>query len=239
MDKSDFSLQFDILYNNETSNQAPNLNGYEKSVFLTKAEDEVLKNYFRKTGNSHREGFDDSGKRQVDFSLLIKTVSSNDIENAKLPDDAFVVLRESIKEDNIKKTVIPISNEEYIRIQSKPYKRPLKSQIWRLIINANSNNLEFVKHNDTSVLSDYSITYLRKPNPIIVYDSTEYLSNGYPLLGGYPEEKQINSNVTYVFCDIDIPEELHQEILQRAVELAKAAWLGDLNATLQIGQRSE
>jgi hypothetical protein len=37
MTTSEFSNQFDVLYNNITSNQAPGLDEYEKSVFLTKA----------------------------------------------------------------------------------------------------------------------------------------------------------------------------------------------------------
>ncbi len=38
-------------------------------------------------------------------------------------------------------------------------------------------------------------------------------------------------------CELD--ESLHYEILQRAVELAKIAWSGDLSAELASGQRSE
>ncbi len=34
---NEFSSEFDVLYNNITSNQAPGLDDYEKSVFLTKA----------------------------------------------------------------------------------------------------------------------------------------------------------------------------------------------------------
>ena len=30
----EFSTEFDVLYNNVTSNQAPGLNEYEKSLFL-------------------------------------------------------------------------------------------------------------------------------------------------------------------------------------------------------------
>lgn len=37
MTLQEFSDEFDVLYNNITSNQAPGLNEYEKSVFLTKA----------------------------------------------------------------------------------------------------------------------------------------------------------------------------------------------------------
>jgi hypothetical protein len=37
MTNPEFSDEFDIYYNNITSNQAPGLNEYEKSVFLTEA----------------------------------------------------------------------------------------------------------------------------------------------------------------------------------------------------------
>ena len=46
MTTQEFSNEFDVLYNNIMSNQAPGLDEYEKSVFLTKAQLEILKNYF-------------------------------------------------------------------------------------------------------------------------------------------------------------------------------------------------
>ena len=45
------------------SNQAPGLDEYEKSVFLTKAQYEIVKNYFNPKSNKNQEGFDDSPKR--------------------------------------------------------------------------------------------------------------------------------------------------------------------------------
>ena len=41
MDIKEFSNEFDVLYNNIMSNQAPGLDEYEKSVFLTKAQDYI------------------------------------------------------------------------------------------------------------------------------------------------------------------------------------------------------
>ena len=38
--------------------------------------------------------------------------------------------------------------------------------------------------------------------------------------------------------ECELPTELHQEILQRAVELAKAAYIGDFNATVGVGNVS-
>ena len=37
MTNQEFSNEFDILYNNVASNQAPGLDEYEKAVFLTNA----------------------------------------------------------------------------------------------------------------------------------------------------------------------------------------------------------
>nr|DAU82423.1 MAG TPA: hypothetical protein [Crassvirales sp.] len=70
---------FDVLYNNITSNQAPGLNAYEKSVFLTKGQDETLKNYFnpKSKGNNTQEGFDGNIKRQVDFSMLTTVATTS------------------------------------------------------------------------------------------------------------------------------------------------------------------
>jgi hypothetical protein len=77
MNNAEFSTEFDVLYNNITSNQAPGLTEFEKSVFATKAEKEIVKNYFspQSAGNTLKEGFDESAKRQADFSMLMKTSS--------------------------------------------------------------------------------------------------------------------------------------------------------------------
>ena len=63
MTNSEFSNEFDVLYNNITSNQAPGLDEYEKSVFLTKAQDEIVKAYFNPKTNKVHEGFDGNEKR--------------------------------------------------------------------------------------------------------------------------------------------------------------------------------
>lgn len=79
MSVEEMDNMFDVLYNNITSNQAPGLNAYEKSVFLTKGQDEILKNYFnpKSKGNNTQEGFDGSVKRQVDFSMLTTVATTS------------------------------------------------------------------------------------------------------------------------------------------------------------------
>lgn len=75
MTNEEFSNEFDILYNNIMSNQAPGLDEYEKSVFLTKAQEDIVKAYFSAKSNKLQEGFDDSARRQIDFSMLMRTAN--------------------------------------------------------------------------------------------------------------------------------------------------------------------
>lgn len=150
MSTKEMSDQFDVLFNNITSNQAPGLNEYEKSVFLTKAQDEIIKNYFnpKSKGNSLQEGFDGNPKRQADFSMLMKNVVLKEISpkggifdkrsttHAYIyPEDLFISLNEQLKGSNNTYTIVPITYEEYNRLMSKPYKYPPKYQAWRLLTN--------------------------------------------------------------------------------------------------------
>lgn len=79
MNRTEMRNEFVVLYNNVMSNQAPGLNDYEISVFLSKSQDEKLKNYANPKGNNYQEGIDDSLKRQIDFSNLTKTYSTTPI----------------------------------------------------------------------------------------------------------------------------------------------------------------
>lgn len=239
----EFSNEFDVLYNNIMSNQAPGLDEYEKSVFLTKAQSEIIKNYFNPKGNKYQEGFDGSQKRQVDFSKLMKTYASSGTAPTPTsffgnvtgaykitwPDDVFVVVNEVVdvikKGDNRKYRlqVIPIKYDEYLRVSSKPYKQPLKNQAWRIINGENDINL-IVGHLNNVSPNGYHIRYVKHPKPIIL----ESLDGS---------GLSINNETNEMGCELD--PEIHPEILQRAVELAKAAYAGDLKSNVELGQRTE
>ena len=247
MTNQEFSDQFDVLYNNITSNQAPGLNEYEKSVFLTKAQNEILKDYFNPKGNKYGEGFDDNPKRQVDFSTLVKAAAptvTDPVGYTKfdsrsvlyaMPSDIFIVLNETgiltytVGEDIKTRliSIIPISFIEYSRLMSKPYKQPLKNQGWRLFQNTSGTDYiseVIVKYNTT--LSEYKLRYIRRPNPIILVDLSDEYSG-----------VSIDGESDYAECELD--PILHPEILQRAVELAKVSYLGDVKGLVELGQRSE
>ena len=246
MTTQEFSDQFDVLYNNIMSNQAPGLDEYEKSVFLTKAQYEIIKNYFNPKSNKNQEGFDDSPKRQIDFSNLMAAKKPTVVATSpsgyikfdsrsalyELPSDILFALNETgtTTEDTKTRliTIVPISFEEYARILSKPYKQPLKNQGWRLL-NTGMNGATQARISEIVVkagatVSDYIIRYVRRPKPIILTTLTD-------------TNVSLDGLTAITECELD--PILHPEILQRAVELAKNAYGGDLKSTVDLGQRSE
>lgn len=267
--------EFDVLYNNIMSNAAPGLDDYEISLFLTKAQEELLKAYFNPKGNKYAEGFDFSPKRQVDFSNLIESkiyTDANcfsqsygtyskydgrsyigkilqDVGTSQNPGpDAgkqiFLRLNESariaVKFNNgyyygPVLQVIPLMYSEYSKFMTKPYKYPLKNFCWRLefageeagvsefIVAPGQVNVLNLGDIDANLL-EYRVRYLRKPKPIIVGSLSAYTAS-------------IDGEDSITNCELD--PIIHREIVQRAVEIAKSAYMGDLKSTVTLGQRSE
>lgn len=249
-DVREMSNAFDIAYNNITSNQAPGLSEWEKSVFLTRAQNELVRNWVSSNskGNSLGEGFDDSAIRQMDFLPLMKTGMIEHEKDStpsidpralvyKLPVDILVITGEQIylmTGDNAitVRQVVPLRYQEYMRLMSKPFKEPLKSQAWRLMNTTRSN--ETVEIVLSSVDKEYPtikyvVRYVKSPKPIILEELHDYgndvsIENEHePSLG-------------------ELGEGTHDAIVQRAVELAKIAWNGDAGETqvqMVSGQRSD
>lgn len=97
MTNPEFSDSFSTLLNSyasqaqfgeEASKREIVLDEYEKSVYLTQAQDIIVKSYFDATLNAQGQGFDDSTRRQVDFSSLIKVATLDPIDNIA-EDDKF------------------------------------------------------------------------------------------------------------------------------------------------------
>lgn len=238
MTNQEFSDKFDVLFNNIASNQAPGLDNYEKSVILTLAQDDVVKSYFNPVYNKAQQGFDGNQKRQIDFSMITKTVTVTSFESAlfdyransksvQIPNDILIILNEQCLVSRHQETtksqilqVIPINYSEYTRLMQKPFKRPVQFQAWRLL------NTETPIKNDLIVgpsdtVTKYTIRYVKKPRAIILYDL---------------EDTTIDGMSHAQTCELD--KELHQEILMRAVELAKSLYTGDLNSIIALGQTS-
>lgn len=144
MTVAEMSNEFDILFNNVNSDKAPGLDEYEKSVLLTKAQNEIVKNYFNAKGNKYEQGFDGNQKRQIDFSSIIKTshlvhlLEKPVIDSRSLvyrfPPELLCVINESFVDANgVRYSIVPLSYEEYTRVLMKPYAYPPKKCMWRLI----------------------------------------------------------------------------------------------------------
>lgn len=241
MTNLEFYNEFDVLYNNITSNQAPGLDEYEKSVFLTRAQDDIIKAYFNAKSNKVQEGYDGSEIRQADFSKLTKTEEFttfnnalfDDNENSKsvsLKDNVYLIINEYLtvnrKIDNktVSKrlTVLPINYTKYNTLMSKPFKYPLKSNAWRLIGSDDSGKIAELIVGPNDIITKYKIRYIIKPTPIILKD-----------LG----DLKIDNLSIATECKLD--PILHHDILQRAVELAKATYIGDLSSQIALGQSSQ
>lgn len=251
MNVSEFSLEFDVLYNNITSNLSPGLSEYEKSVFLTRAQEQIVKNHFGIKSNSKQEGLNNSIKRDTDFSTLFKTVSITDdgITEIRNPTNTLNtrVRRFTIKEDylfiinefcEIEKrdsagnvdtqltTVVPLHYSEFARLNSGPYKEPNLHETWRIIsdvVTVNESTFDlYIRYNWT--LTNYIIRYIKKPNPIIL----EELNTQNLTIDGKHEVSSCELNPI-----------LHQEVLDRAVELAKVAFLGSTEEVINVNQRNE
>lgn len=248
----EWSDAFDVLFNEVMSNASASLDEYDKSIFLTKGQEEVIKNYFNPKGNKYQEGFDDNAKRQSDFATLLKVAtltapSSYSKFDARsdayqFPADFFIAINEQYQVAADSKTypytIIPLSYTEYNLKMQKPYKYPPKSQVWRLITGevTVSNNkvpvVEIIGRYNPAGTGSYKLRYVRRPKPIVLVDLTTIDNN-----------LSINGETTATTCEL--PEHIHEEILQRAVELAKAAYATDQNGTIQLnnqvqtGQRSE
>lgn len=237
MTNSEFSNQFDVLYNNIMSNQAPGLDEYEKSVFLTKAQNELVLAYFNPKGNKFLDGFDGSEERQIDFSKLMKTQTvtsfgastfdgrSAGVGSITTPTDVLLYVNERVEvtrgTGTVLLTVIPISYVEYSRQMSKPYKRPTHYQAWRLLATGDPSTSADIIAGSNDTLTKYVARYVKRPRAIILTTL-----EGVTLDGQTAEQT----------CELD--PILHEDILQRAVELAKAAYTGDLTSQVAIGTSS-
>lgn len=237
MTNAEFNNEFDVLYNSITSNQAPGLDEYEKSVFLTKAQSEIIKEYFNSRLDGANGGFDGSQKRQYDFSLLTNTASLEPYEEATaipklnkdsivflFPQNYFLSINEVIQAGDQQYSVMNISYSDYQKLITKPYAFPPKRKAWRLFTNKVSNESATGYQALAEVIGKFIegetpkliLRYIKTPDPIILVD--------------LPDNLTIEDNSNKTPCRL--PEQLHKEILERAVTLAKISYQGGSTSTL-------
>lgn len=236
--------EFDIHYNSISSQNAPGLDLYEKSLYLTKAQLEIIKNYYNPNGNKYKDGFENSEKRRRDLNQLIKNykttsyfLNDNSIHKDSkfftIPYDVFLITNEQgiIKDTgcNLNKIVNikPVTQDEFNIQKDNPFKKPDNKVAWRL---------DFSNLNDNKVVEiispyklEYNIRYIKYPKPIILGDFTTLFPS---------ENLSINGFNTIQECELD--EEIQREIIDRAIELALRDYKPqNLQNVIQLNQRNE
>lgn len=228
MTNLEFSREFDILYNNITSNQAPSLNSYEKSVFLTEGEEQYQQELIDKIGGDDNNRVlailnpfivrkEYNNMQPISNGYGFEKRGINSVSFASEPKDkVLAILRESAMchDENCGShpcNVYPVKQDDINHILLNPFRFNKN-----IVLRAD----EFQDTQDESkyrrvliykgVLDSYTIVYVRPCNPIVLFDD----NNDWNL--------SVNGVTDEMPCEFPASE--HRRILELAVLRAKAAW---------------
>lgn len=222
MDTREFSSEFDILYNNISSNIAPGLTEYEKSVFLTQAQEQLVIAIYN--GQFNGEAFEITEETRSYIRPLIEKINATpESVSSEFPDTwkhytvdlkdnsdkIWFILFESVKfgegcpcTKDTSVIVKPVAYDVYWSTSRNPFRGPNENRVLR--IDKGGSTLELVSE---YTISEYSISFLRKPSPIILEQLEDVTIDG---------KTEVSTS--------ELPENIHRQILLRAVQLAKSAW---------------
>lgn len=227
MTKEEFSNEFDTMLNSysipakfgeESTRQSIVLDEYEKSLFLTKAQEELVISLYNGK-NPYGDSFESTEEIRRYLSNIVAEKYLKPITNTNgtplgitststfftLPDDLWFITLESVILDNDKcknesyMKVYPTKQDEYLSIKDNPFRGANDRRALRLDLS--EGNVEIIcKY----MIAIYYIRYIKKVPPIILEDLPNDLSI---------EGKNKAS-------DCILHEALHQKILERAVQIA-------------------
>jgi hypothetical protein len=210
---------------------APGLSEYEKSVFLTKAQEDLVIGFYSGK-NANRISFEETEEARRYLDLLTKTQRlipmtptvafpiSSDSKFFTAPSDLwYITYEEVILEDTTlphgaicNATVKPTTQDSYYKKKRNPFKYPSNNKVFRMSITSatydssgNTNLIELIsKYN----IKEYIFRYLKQPKPIIL----EALTGG----------ATINSVSQRTECEL--PKSTHSTILKLSVDMAKMVY---------------
>ena len=198
MTLEELSDEFDVIVNSYDNSQSLVFNEYEKSIYLTKAQEYIIKDLYR-----NYEGTEELNS-YVKTLIKNKSYPIEDSTNIELdyPDNFLYILKEYANinttcKSNNRVDVLPITQDEYNEVVGNPF-RGSKSKVLRL----EENKIKLIT--DLPIIS-YTMTYLSNPSPIILVD----LPNGLTI-----------NNESKKSTTIETSESIHREILDKAVQLA-------------------
>lgn len=224
MSTKEFSDSFDTLVNsyrrfrdfdNMEALDTIDFNEYEKSVYLSKAQLEIVISLYNGK-NPYGDSFERTEEMRRYLDPLVRTVvlsreSSGDPVSSNsvffdLPDDIAFITMEQVTYrkpgtcwDGKRVGVVPASQDEFDRRRRNPFRGPTDYRVLRL--DAGEGVCELVSKHP---IGTYMLRYLSRPEPIVLEDLPEGLS-----IEGESMEHDCKLNSV-----------LHQPILERAVMLA-------------------
>lgn len=223
MNTTEFSLQFDIYYNSIASNQAPPVDEYEKSVFLTNAQRDLIVDIYSGRINTMSFESTEEARRYLANLVITKTITELQREGSNTTDPyvisdlnfksdiSYIVMEYATLSDEnaclkyAKLEVIPITHDELLRTLNNPFRGMTDRRVLR--VDENDNISLYSKQE----LCSYNIVYVKNPSPIILED-----------LSIYGEQATVDGIQDVTQCHL--PEIFHREILNRAVIAAKQAY---------------
>lgn len=225
MTLEEFSNEFDVLLQSYSNLNMPlKFDEYEKSVFLTQAQNDLVKEFY--TGiNAQRKSFEETEEIRSYLSELVMTSSMlltessikkngfyiyriKDIGTYPIGESGWFILYEEAwcsEEDKClsKKVlqVVPVTHDNIYRLLQDPFKGPNNRRVLKV-----TKYKEGIELYSKYKLNLYNITYLMKPTPIILID--------------LPIEQNLRIENNYEKSECKLNSSLHRDILDRAVKLA-------------------
>lgn len=204
----DWLNEFNLLYNNISSDQAPGLTEYEISVFLTQAQEALILDLYKGITGDSFETTEEvtrylSSLVEKDEITITQTTGSNYEYTASLDDEVWFIVYQSSTitlGDNTRDViVVPTRHNELFKDLNNPFRGPNKNRV--LVISDSDGITLYSKY----PITKYYIKYLKRPTPIVLENS----------------ELPIGDIEDF---SVEIPESLHRQVLLRAVQMAKAVW---------------
>lgn len=220
----EFSDAFDTLvssyrrfkdFDNKEILDSIEFNEYEKSYFLTKAQDELVIALYNGR-NVSGESFESTEELRRYLSNLVKEARLQPITNTSglvigigsnskfftLPQDLWYITYETVDIDGARCSalspmdVYPVTQDDYNKTKRNPFRGANDRRALRLDLS--DGVIEIVcKY----IVKDYYVRYLRKPKPIVLVNMPNNLT-----IDGVGKKSE---------CELH--EALHQRILERAV----------------------
>ena len=195
---------------------------YEKSIFLTKAQEQIVLELYQELEQSEEVRKYLSNLIKTDNYAPVgeqdETLINNNFKSYKVEisnDILFMIYEQCTLSDenncinNNIVSVVPTIHDDLDKVLKNPFKSPNSRKVIRLDFD---NKIELIsKYN----ISNYKVRYLKKPNPIILVALEDNLS--------------INNGDTKVSNGETNPI-LHERIVQRAVQLAVQSKVKSNNA---------